>query len=199
MLSMTEPTSSLRQHYRSQRRALSAQQQADHSQLLAQHLLQFESLQSAGRIACYLANDGEIDPAVFVEAAWSRNQQVYLPVLADSEDSLLFAPYTANCNMQPNRFGIDEPVCASEQHVQASELDTVLLPLVAFDGQGNRMGMGGGFYDRTLAFRIEDKTLNKPFLIGLAHEIQRSEQLQSASWDVPLDAIATENSVLMLG
>jgi 5-formyltetrahydrofolate cyclo-ligase len=67
-----------------------------------------------------------------------------------------------------------------------------MLPLVGFDASGNRMGMGGGYYDRTFSFKSLKKGLRGPTLIGLAHEIQRVEELPVESWDIPLTAIVTD-------
>jgi 5-formyltetrahydrofolate cyclo-ligase len=69
------------------------------------------------------------------------------------------------------------------------------MPLVAFDEQGNRLGMGGGFYDRTLAYLKYRQHRRKPVLAGLAHEIQKIGQLTTQSWDIPLDCIITENKL----
>lgn len=183
----------LRHHIREQRRRLSPEQQAENARQLAELVLQQAVFSSRQKIAVYLANDGEIDPAHIVEHAWSQGKQVYLPVLSAHENSLLFAPYEPEMPMCRNEFGIDEPDIAPEHWLLARHMDLILLPLVAFDEQGNRMGMGGGFYDRSLADIREHDT----HLIGLAHEIQKVEQLEVQSWDVPLDAIATEDRLYL--
>ena len=79
-----------------------------------------------------------------------------------------------------------------KQQVKAWRLDLVLVPLVGFDPQGNRLGMGGGFYDRTFAYRGRRKHTSRPCLIGLAHECQRVEHLPCAGWDIPLDGVITD-------
>ena len=100
--------------------------------------------------------------------------------------------------MHLNRFGIQEPACSPRHWVRAWQLDLILLPLVAFDESGNRLGMGGGFYDRSLAYRQSRTHSRRPRLIGLAHELQRVEQLATNSWDIPLDMIATEKRVFRI-
>ncbi len=132
-----------------------------------------------------------------MQAAWSRGQAIYLPVLSPLKNSLYFAPFTPDSQLSRNRFGICEPDCSPAQWLRAQQLDVILLPLVAFDDAGNRLGMGGGFYDRTLAFLQHRQHRRKPALIGLAHEIQHSERLATESWDIPLDAIATEQRFLV--
>ena len=183
----------LRQDKRAQRRNLSPTQQAQHAQRLTEQIIQQDSFTQSQLIAAYLCNDGEIDPAQIIEQAWQQNKQVYLPVLSAHENSLLFAPYESDSLMCRNQFGIDEPDCAPEYWLKAESMDLILLPLVAFDDQANRMGMGGGFYDRSLAnIRQQEKQTH---LIGIAHEIQQVEQLEVQKWDVPLDAIITENGI----
>jgi len=181
----------LRQQKREQRRQLSPSEQAQHAEQLTERLLNHNAFVSSQHIAVYLANDGEIDPVHIIEQAWELGKQVYLPALSAHENSLLFAPYEKNSSMCRNQFGIDEPNSSPEHWLKAEHMDLILLPLVAFDKQGNRMGMGGGFYDRSLAnIREQKKSIQ---LIGLAHEVQKTLQLEAESWDIPLDAIATED------
>ena len=97
--------------------------------------------------------------------------------------------------MRPNRFGIAEPELGKNPTAPVWTLDIILLPLVAFDRAGNRMGMGGGFYDRTLA-RLNNSAMERPLLIGLAHHCQEVEHLQAQSWDIPLDIIATDKELI---
>ncbi len=182
----------LRQQKRQQRRALGSAQQRQHGRQLARLLARQHALRNASRIAAYLPNDGEIDTTDFIQRAWQRSQQVFLPVLSPLRHGLFFAPYWPHSPLVANRFGIAEPDCSPCRWLRAAQLDIILLPLVAFDEHGNRLGMGGGFYDRTLAFRRHRQHRRKPLLIGLAHECQASEDIISQSWDVPLDAIATE-------
>ena len=181
----------LRQQKREQRRQLSASQQAQHAEQLGTRILQHNTFIDCQRIAAYLANDGEIDPVHIIEQAWNLGKQVYLPVLSAHENSLLFARYEANMPMCRNEFGIEEPNSAPEHWLKAEHMDLILVPLVAFDERGNRTGMGGGFYDRSLANTRQQE--NSTHLIGLAHEIQKTAQLEVQSWDIPLHAIATES------
>ena len=143
------------------------------------------------RIAAYLASDGEIDPLPLLQSLWSAGKQVYLPVLVPfSPYKLWFARFSSGDILAYNRFGIPEPV---QRHlIKPSALDLVLTPLVAFDVAGHRVGMGGGFYDRTFAFLQRRQHWHKPSLFGLAYEFQKQSSIKPNSWDVPLDAIATE-------
>ncbi len=182
----------IRQSKRNQRQTLSADTQQQHSKTLCQNIIRQKSYRNSQHVACYLANDGEIDPYQLIEHAWFANKTVYLPVLSPIKNSLYFAPYDENSQFRHNRFNIAEPVCHPSDWIKASQLDLLLLPLVAFDTNGNRVGMGGGFYDRTLAYLQHRRFWRKPILMGLAHEIQKTERLVSQSWDIPLDYIVTE-------
>jgi len=148
---------------------------------------------SANHVACYWPVNGEMDCHPIMQHAWRANKTCYLPVLdTASGNSLWFAPYREGSTMVENRFGIPEPEHAIEHRTDATQLDLILLPVVAFDRDGNRLGMGAGFYDRTLAFRKLPDAPATPILIGLAHDFQRVETLQGNDWDVPLDGILTE-------
>ncbi len=182
----------IRQLKRAQRRSLSSRTQLQHSQALCQNTAKEKTYLNCQHIALYLANDSEIDPYPLIEHAHFMGKKVYLPILAPLKNSLYFAPYDAGDRLKPNRFNILEPVCQPSKWKKASQLDLLLLPLVAFDSQGNRVGMGGGFYDRTLAYMQHRRFWKKPTLVGLAHEIQKVAQLHSQSWDIPLDCIITE-------
>lgn len=185
-------TAQLRQLKRSLRRSLSIAEQRQHSHLLCKNVSRSKNYLSSQRIACYLANDGEIDPQQLIEHAWFMNKKVYLPILSPFKKSLYFAPYEADSKMKLNQFKIPEPACHPSRWISARQLDLLLLPLVAFDTDGNRVGMGGGFYDRTLAYLQHQNHWKKPVLAGLAHEIQKVERLERQNWDVPLDYIITE-------
>ena len=186
------PAAELRRLKRAQRQALSENDQQQHSRALCDNLIKHKSYRYSQHVACYLANDGEIDPYVLIEHAWFANKNVYLPVLSPIKNSLYFAPYDEYSEFRLNRFNIAEPICHPSDWIKASQLDLLLLPLVAFDTNGNRVGMGGGFYDRTLAYLQHRCHWRKPTLMGLAHENQKTDHLKSQSWDIPLDYVITE-------
>jgi 5-formyltetrahydrofolate cyclo-ligase len=138
-----------------------------------------------------MAVDGEIDCAPFITEALARHRQVYLPVLHGQ--TLMFGRWESLENMIPNRFGIPEPV--GGVRLRGTELDVVLAPLVAFDDSGHRLGMGGGYYDRTFRFLRQRGEWRHPLLIGLAHEFQRVGGLSARGWDVTLHAAVTERGI----
>jgi len=177
----------LRRQVRQRRRALSVFQQRRASERLTRHLLDRPEFVSANTVAMYLAADGEIDPSPLIQIAWRLGKRVYLPVLRGG-NRLRFAEYNPGVRLRRNRLGIPEP--AIKRYRAPNRLDLVLMPLVAFDRRGGRLGMGGGFYDRTFAFlRAESK--RRPALVGLAHAFQEAESLSMEAWDVPMVAVAT--------
>ncbi|MDZ7661978.1 5-formyltetrahydrofolate cyclo-ligase [Thiohalophilus sp.] len=188
---------SLRFTMRDKRRALSAEQQREASLMLGEHLAAHRLFQLAHRIAFYLPNDGEIDLSYLMEYAWQQNKHCYLPVLGPRNGRRMwFLPYRSDTQLIPNRFGIPEPVHSRRDRLfSPMSLDLVLMPLVAFDRAGNRVGMGGGFYDRTFGFRRYRRHWQRPWLLGTAYDFQQVEQIDSAAWDVPLDGIATEQGI----
>jgi 5-formyltetrahydrofolate cyclo-ligase len=193
---MPSDNSTVRTRKRRLRNQLTCHQQSLHAFGLASQVCRQSAFLNSRRIACYLANDGEIDPDPIIHTAWSLRKNVYLPVLSPFQKKLYFAPYTQGMPMQLNRFDIWEPASKPAYWVTAWQLDLMLLPLVAFDESGNRVGMGGGFYDRSLAYRRSRTHALKPKLIGLAHELQHERALTANSWDIPLDMIATEERVI---
>ncbi|MDH5570452.1 MAG: 5-formyltetrahydrofolate cyclo-ligase [Gammaproteobacteria bacterium] len=184
----------LRQQIRNQRRSLSVDQRRELSTQLVQHLAHSKVFQKSRHIAFYLPNDGEIDLQSLIKIAWRHKKYCYLPVLGLKHGrALWFLPYTPGTRLYKNRFGIKEPVHSRHQRLfKTQSLDLILMPLVAFDHEGNRMGMGGGYYDRTLAYLQQRKIWHKPHRIGTAYEFQRVEKLTSRSWDIPIEGVVTE-------
>ena len=182
--------SDLRRQLRATRRALSSEQQVQAGSGLAQILLAQSLLAESKNIAVYVANDGEIDPASLIKRLWKNNKGCYLPLLSPQQfNHLEFIAYQPDSVMVENRFGIAEPEYSADLLIEPEKLDLVLMPLTGFDLKGQRLGMGGGFYDRTFEFI---KTSGKPVLVGLAHECQKVEGIPAENWDVPMMAVATD-------
>lgn len=183
--------SELRKLIRRKRRALTPARRRQAAHLLLNQLHQSSQFLAADRIALYLTNDGEIDTQYVVDDIQKRGKQVFLPVLHPlKKGHLSFIRYDQDTRMRDNCYGISEPDFRYGQRVQARFLDIICLPLVAFDERGNRLGMGGGYYDRTLAFMHQPGP--RPQLIGCAYEFQQLPMLPAESWDIPITAIATE-------
>jgi 5-formyltetrahydrofolate cyclo-ligase len=180
------------------RRSLSAQQSQRAAIALERTLASHPLFLHSRHIAFYLPNDGEIDLTPLLRRAWHMGKQCYLPTLSPLyHNRLWFAPFHHDSKLIMNRFGIPEPICNWRQMRNVRSLDLIIAPLVAFDASGNRLGMGGGFYDRTLAYLAQRTTWRKPCLLGAAYAFQQVEQLPHQPWDVPLQGIATEKEIIL--
>lgn len=176
----------LRQQIRKTRANLTALQQQQAEDSITQQALAFIEERNAQHIALYVSFDGEISTEKLIKTLWAQDKHVYLPVLHPfNPNHLLFLRYLPDTPMLKNKFGIWEPKLNVQNVLPLKELDILFTPLVAFDKQGNRLGMGGGFYDRTL-----QHWQKSPFIpVGLAHQCQQVEQLPTEAWDVPLHQI----------
>jgi len=197
---MNQSLPSLRRQLRAARRALSPAEQRAHALVIAARIARDPRMRRARRIALYVAADGEVDPMPLQALLPGHSRRWYLPVLrGHAAGRLWFVRWRKRDRLRDNRFGIPEPV-RRRRHIQpAHALDLVLAPLVGFDADGCRLGMGGGFYDRTLAFLRQRRHWRRPLLVGLAHECQRLEHIEPSDWDVPLDAVVTESRVYRRG
>ncbi|UPQ82579.1 MULTISPECIES: 5-formyltetrahydrofolate cyclo-ligase [Pseudomonas] len=183
----------LRRQLRQARRHLTPTQQRQAAKRLYRQLAQHPLFRRARHVALYLPNDGEIDPRPLLLEAQRRGKATYLPVLnAWPRTRMVFQRIMPNERLKPNRFGIPEPTFCPTRQRPIWTLDLVLMPLVGFDEHGGRLGMGGGFYDRSLAYRNRRKNGHKPTLLGLAHDCQKVDRLPLASWDVSLQATVTD-------
>ncbi len=186
----------LRANIRQQRRTLTTAQQHRYSAKIARHISHSHLFRSAQHIACYLANDGEVNLKPVIQRIWSMGKKCYLPLLSEGKNKQMwFALYTAKTTLKLNRYGIPEPQNHPGQWLAPQQLDLVLMPLVGFDNDGNRLGMGGGYYDRSFAFLNRSFGIKKPRLLGAAYALQRCANLPAEPWDVPLSAIATESGL----
>jgi 5-formyltetrahydrofolate cyclo-ligase len=186
--SIAEQKNTLRAQIRQIRRKFSPNQQQQAATDCAQLIIQSQILENKTKIAVYLSNDGELDPQPLIDYLWLQEKQVYVPIIDGNK--LQFGLYRANSQMINNKYAISEP--ANTKLCAIDELEIIFLPLVAFDKSGNRLGMGGGFYDRTLATEVKATT------IGLAHSFQQQNQLPNQSWDQPLHAIATPGKLHLI-
>lgn len=193
LFAMTSSRQALRQVLRQNRRTLSGSERAWREAALLQALLRHPLFFRARNIALYWPADGEVDLRPLMLLAQPR-QRLYLPVITQGM-RLSFAPWEPSRRLRLNRYRIPEPCHQPRERRKAHTLDLVLMPLVGFDHAGHRLGMGGGFYDRTFAFRLSRRHWRKPWLFGVAFALQHCPALSHEPWDVPLDGIATEDGI----
>ena len=178
----------IRRHIRQERNSLSTEEQNQLALIASRHMLAEIQAQSAQHVALYLTNDGELATQKLIDALWDRDIKVYLPRIHPfCKGHLLFIRYDRDTGMVNNRFGISEPQLNLQNVITIDQLDMIITPLVAFDDHGNRMGMGGGYYDRTLSQVVDQK----PLAVGFAHDCQQVSQLPTEFWDIPLPLIIT--------
>lgn len=186
---------SVRDTIRVKRKMLTATFQQEASKSLLCSLIQEKSVQKAEHIAIYLAVNGELDLQPFIKWCWQQNKQTYVPVVHPfSAGNLLFLHYHNNSKMVLNQYKIKEPALDVRDIKPVNTLDIILTPLVAFDSSGARIGMGGGYYDRTLAQWYKQYTKQirfNPIPIGIAHDCQHVENVPVETWDIPLPKIIT--------
>ncbi len=183
----------LRALLRARRSAVDTASRIAAAAALPEHLGRIPRFGSACHVAGYWAVQGEL-PLSGVVARIDRDpgKSFYLPRIAANPDPVLeFAPWCVGDPAPPNRFGIPEPAGAG---FPAHELDVVLLPLVGFDRRGHRLGTGGGYYDRSFAFRRE--CADGPLLVGVGFACQEASDIEAEAWDVPLDWVVTEREAI---
>ena len=182
----------IRQQVRHLRRAMTDEQQAQAAEQLAELALNYAPVTAARNIALFLSVDGELNTRPLIARLWHLKKAVYLPVLHPfSPGNLLFLRYSPDTTLIPNKLRIPEPPLDIRQLSTLDQLDLMLVPLVAFDQHGQRLGMGGGFYDRTLQNWRQHGFLP----VGLAHDCQQVDSLPVAEWDVPLPAVMTPSKL----
>jgi len=177
----------LRQRNRKLRTQLSNEALEESGLLLFERIIALPEFISASKIATYSAINGEISLNPVIDRALELGKQVYLPNL--DLKSLRFSPYFHGQKMRINRFKLPEPDVTDAEMLEPESLDLVLVPLVVFDPQLNRIGMGGGYYDRSFEFR------KQPDCNGVAHELQKVDQLVPEEWDVRLDMVITDAAI----
>ena len=182
----------IRERLKEKRKNLTKKQSSELSRAIFLRIIRSSWIQEHSNIGIYYALNGEADTLKLIEFLWSNNQNAFLPVM--HHNSLLFGNFAPNSDLNENTYGIPEPELTKENQVSALELDMVFVPLVAFDQDGYRLGMGGGYYDRTFEKKLKDQKPTTPLLVGLAYEFQKQNNLVHQPWDVPLDMVVTESN-----
>jgi 5-formyltetrahydrofolate cyclo-ligase len=190
----------IRQQVRRKRARLTAEEKVHAARWAIHHLKRNAAFRRSRTVACYLPANNEIDCTELIDAIWAMNKSCYLPVLAPTGGNhLWFASFDPDTVLISNRYGIFEPQTRHRACINPRAIDLILMPLVAFDPNGNRIGMGGGYYDRTLAFLLSRNHWRKPRLFGMAYACQQVDSIPDNPWDVPMDGIVTENGIQFPG
>ena len=178
----------IRQQIRQRRRALTPEQQTQFALQAADRMMAYTPVLLAQTVAVFLSFDGELDTRPLIDQLWRAGKRVYLPVLHPfSPGNLLFLHYHPSSDLVVNRLKIREPKLDVRNVLPLSQLDVLVTPLVAFDAAGQRLGMGGGFYDRTL----QNWRQHRLQPVGYAHDCQQVDALPTEQWDIPLPAVIT--------
>lgn len=190
----TAQRQSLREQMAARRRALPPPARMAAAQGLRRSLEALPEYLTDQRVAGYWATGGELPLNLVIPPLATRGQRFLLPLLAKGKE-LHFAPWRDGEPIAPNRYGIPEPV-APREWFAPFQLDLVLVPLLAFDRRGHRLGHGGGWYDRSFAFLKEQARPTEPLLVGVGYAFQEVDRLDAEPWDVALDYIATEHELI---
>ena len=185
----TDPLINQRKFLRQTRLAIPLSHREHYDFLINMRIASSGVLLRRPRIASYMAHNGEPNLESTIKTCFDRHIPHYLPSLTKNQQ-LIFSAYAWGDRIKYNQFNIEE--ADTYGSLQCKFLSTLLMPLVGFDNQGNRLGAGGGYYDRTLQFSAQTSNKIRPLLIGIAYSCQETEALSPQTWDIPLDAVITE-------
>lgn len=192
--SLSSARRALRAQLRAQRRSVDSEQHRQAAERVARNVERAFPLRAGQRVAIYASMREELGTQPLIALALARGCRVFLPRIDLRTGRLHFLETLPECRETVNHLGIVEP--HGTFAVGARWLNLVLLPLVGFDAQGARLGMGGGFYDRTFAYRNVHRSWKGPRLVGLAYAFQQLPSIVTAPHDVHLDAVVTDKGVI---
>ncbi|MGH8191073.1 MAG: 5-formyltetrahydrofolate cyclo-ligase [Rhodanobacteraceae bacterium] len=192
---MNDSRALLRARMSVRRNELEAKQRIEAAAGVLRSLETLPEFMTDPRVAGYWAVRGELPLNLAVASLQRRDQHYFLPVLGAARQ-LHFAEYHAGATVRSNRFGIPEPDAAAAQYLAPRDLDVILLPLLAFDRAGHRLGTGGGWYDTSLAFLRDTRRPATPLLVGIGYAFQEVDALPTEPWDVDLDYVATDTELI---
>ena len=173
------------------RRSLNAAERKLASEKISNKVISSREFHAASFIACYLPMNDEVDPRKIIARAWRANKRVFCPVMGKSSE-MVFRYLGEDTTLVRNSFGLWEP--ADSEMISPRELDLVITPLVAFDGSNNRIGMGGGYFDRCFSFLRHRQFWISPKLLGVAFACQEVEEIEPNPWDIRLYDVYVETN-----
>jgi len=181
----------MRESGRQARRDIDDGDRATFSSRICQRFLHTALFFRSKSIACYLATPDEVDTSTIIERAWNAKKRVFVPLI-ENRIHMRFVEITRNTRLERNQFGILEP--SSGPVISPEKLDVVVTPLVVFDQSRNRIGSGGGYYDRCFSFQKQNRKWQHPKLVGVAFDCQEVEKISPNPWDIRLYRVFTETS-----
>ena len=182
----------LRRQLRAARKAVPAAQRRRDGRIVARLAAQRHWLRPGRRIGLFLSMPEEIDTGPLVRAALRRGCHIFLPRVTDYRRyRMQFVAF--NGRLRRSRYGISEP--QTGRVLPARQLDFIFMPLVGFDLQGQRIGMGRGYYDRALGYLLRRQHWFSPPRVGVAFDCQQVLQLPTRAHDVPLTAVITPTGI----
>lgn len=171
------------------RRDMSRETRAKSSSTICQRVLHCREFVASKTVACYLPMDDEVDTLEIIERAWRANKRIFVPVLFGRQE-MFFREILPETTLQRNSYGLWEP--ESGDTISPRNLDVVITPTVAYDENCNRIGMGGGYFDRCFSFLRYRKHWLRPKLIGVAFVCQKVEEITPNVWDIPLYKVISD-------
>lgn len=189
------PLIQLRKSLRAARRSITPLEREEKSQRLAKNLARYLPFRRCKNLAIYLPLPEEVDTAPVLKLAEFLHKSIYLPVICTEgwqKKSMMFALYLpGETALRKNRFGIWEPDVKPGRCLRGIDIEFVCVPVVGFNDNGDRIGMGGGYYDKA----FDRRRFQRSKLVGLAFEAQRAD-FKPAKHDVPMHAVITEERVV---
>lgn len=188
---MTSTKESIRKKILSLRSNLTEDEAQRRSALIFQNLKKLPIFNSANVIHTYVSSKkNEVDTIEIIKYLFSIGKRVIVPVVDKENKTLIHSELKNLSELKRSTFGLLEPGVIRE--VNLDEVDIVIVPAVAVDRKGNRIGFGGGYYDKFL------KQINCPKIV-LVYEFQVVEEIEPERSDVPVDFIVTENDIIKCG
>lgn len=182
----------LRQQLRQSRRSLTPLKQTLHSIRLSVNLFRRMTINKSDKVAVYLSTDGEISLHHVIKKLWRKQVKCFLPVIAPKTGMLAFIAYSKSQTLTKNCYDISEPGYRRSKVYSIDKMNIILMPLVGFDRQGNRLGMGGGYYDKALGEKNYCASIRNKKVVGVAHTLQKVKHIPCANWDIKPELILTE-------
>lgn len=181
----------LRRAIRRRRKSLGPDWMRNMSETIQTTVLELDAFSRARVVACYLAYPAEVQTGTILDVCWNRGKRVCVPAWCAGSREYRLAWMERNDSTAAGPHGIPQP----ETPVMAdlAQVDMVIVPGLAFDAAGNRLGHGGGYYDRLLS----EKTLHRAFRVGLAFSFQLVEAVPVNNADERMNVVVTQDGAIL--